>query len=137
MKQFDKPNLKTLRADLEAALAIVSKKHNIILSTANISYSATEATIKVKAMTKAEGVETALDARIAKFAEDFKINAFLYGMKVEDLGKTYKSGSKIFTVVGLDSKKRKNAIVVKDQLGKTYISSPESVNAALAYAASK
>lgn len=47
MSKFDKPTLRQLRDDIDAALVTVGKKHGMSLKTGNASFNASNATFKL------------------------------------------------------------------------------------------
>lgn len=128
MKQLNKDALRLLRVDLNKALEEVAAKHNIILEVGNASFTANNATFKLHVMTKAEGVETKADAEEAKMKKDFEQYHRMFGIDADALGKKIKSREKTFTVIGLDTKKRKYPIIARDEQGKQYKLSIEQYN---------
>lgn len=56
MKNFDRTALKTLRLELDAALAVVAKKNGIVLSLGNISFSSGEFRTKLTGNVKSAPV---------------------------------------------------------------------------------
>lgn len=57
IQNFDRQNLKQLRADMDAALAAVSAKHGVSISMGNMRFSSDRVTVKVEANTT---VQTAM-----------------------------------------------------------------------------
>tara|TARA_Y100001963_G_C6512362_1_gene322708 strand:+ start:237 stop:575 length:339 start_codon:yes stop_codon:yes gene_type:complete len=49
--------------------------------------------------------------------DEFSSNAFLYGLKPEDYGKTFKHGNKVWKLVGFKSRSPKYAYICEDQDG--------------------
>lgn len=49
MKQFDRQTLKTLRSDIEAAMASISEKHSILIDVGNMRFSSSEVSFKATA----------------------------------------------------------------------------------------
>lgn len=118
VKTFDRANLKTIRADLEAALAAVSAKHGIALSTGSISFNANSFTTKVTAVVANTATGATVDPQEVKWAAAFNKNHFFTGLKKTDLGKTIKIPSLgTVTIVGLRPK-AKAQVVVKSGSGK-------------------
>ena len=81
--EFNRENLKSIRADIDAALAAVATKHGIKLSLGNISFSGLEFRSKVEAKvltTVQNGV--AVDSAKVRFEQI----ANYYGLKASDFG---------------------------------------------------
>lgn len=53
-------------------------------------------------------------------ARDFRSQAFLYGLQAEDLGRTFTSNGKTFTITGLNRKAKKYPIIADDVDGNSY-----------------
>jgi|694.fasta_scaffold24073_12 hypothetical protein len=113
IKEFDKQNLKTLRSDIEAALAEVAKKHGITLGVGNISFRADSFSAKITAATVAEGDDSdgVMSGKQMKWAQDFKSHASLFGMKHTDLGKTVTIGAFTYVIVGARPRAKQNIVL--------------------------
>lgn len=125
VKTFDRANLKTIRADLEAALAKVSAKHGIALSAGAISFNSNSFTTKVTAIVANTATGTTVDPQEVKWAAAFNKNHFFTGLNKTDLGKKITIPTLgTVTIVGMRPK-AKASIVVKTGSGKyhaTYLS---------------
>ncbi len=135
IKAFDKQNLKTLRADIDAAFRIISQKHGVSLSIGTIRYDPTANTATARLTMVATGdANTATDPRAvaaAKAQAEFKIFASSFGLKPEQYDAIFKAGGNTYKLVGLNPRARKNPIHGTDvRTGKTYIF-PERVIASL------
>jgi hypothetical protein len=109
MKTFTKQNLGQVREDLNKALEQVAKKHGIVLNVGNISYRDESFTAKLIALIPSENSNKEAGASRGsevKWEVAFKKNAFLFGLKPEDLGKKVKHGSKEYTIVGMRPRAR-------------------------------
>lgn len=121
LKQFDKPALKALRQEINAALESVAKKNGITLRLGNISYSSDtfrgklEATIVTK---------DASGATLSKEQLDFQKNAKLLGFKPEDLGRKLKDGTVIH---GANLRAHKYPLLVRTERGAIYKETIERV----------
>jgi hypothetical protein len=115
---FDKNSLNELRTDINEALAAVAEKHNIKLTTGNISYSNNTATIKVEA-----AVKSATGEVVNKELEALKAYGKMYLGQNFDIDKVYPTqqlGDVKF--VGLNTRARKNPVLIKQvSTGKTYV----------------
>jgi len=102
IEKFDKPTLKTVREALAAALDGPQEELGIKLEIGdNISFNANTFT------TKLTGSLFSHDP----LAEDWEKYAHVYDLDVTWLGKQFPSNGKTFTIVGLDTKKRKYPVI--------------------------
>ena len=103
--RFEKPVLKSLRMDMDAALKVIADKYGIVIETGNATYSDNKATFKV--------LLQIVNAKAPDFdvrAEEFKKNAYYLGLEPEDLGRTFTIHYKEYTICGFDPKARKYSI---------------------------
>jgi len=117
IKEIDRASCKRLRVEMDKVLIPLGKKLGVDISTGNASYSAENASFKVKVATLgADG--TVRDEE----AEAFKKNAFMFGLKPEMLNTTFKSfAGDTFEIVGLATRSRKYPVLAKNILsGKTF-----------------
>ena len=98
--------LKDLRVDIDEALKPIAQKYGIEIQSGSGVYGGVEGHLKILFKTTNEEGD---DQR----AIDYKRFASLYNLKEEWLGKTMKYGSDSYTIMGLDTNKRKNVLVVK------------------------
>lgn len=101
IKEFDRENLKTLRTDIDSALAQIASKHNIQLSLGTIRFGTEEATTRLTMRTRTTSNGVKVEDTDSAAAIDFKKHAALYGFKPEHLGATFKFGRDMFKIVGL------------------------------------
>src|SRR5210317_201051 len=125
------PLLKSIRADVEEALAAVAKKHGVTITTGRGTYTAEWATMKLEiAAIDSDGtVQT-------KEAVDFVAYAFRYGLSPDDLGKEFSYGGETFEIIGLKTRATKMPILGQSrENGKIYKFPANAVKACLAAAA--
>ena len=91
INQFEKNNLKTLRVEMDLALASISKRFGITIETGNASFTANEVTFKVKCNTLGSDGDA-----ITKEAEAFERQKNYIGLghlsvndKIQIQGSTY------------------------------------------------
>lgn len=119
MKNFDKQNLKTVRMDINKALAEVAAKHGISLTIGNISFTEDTFSTKLSAAIQREG-QASLSAKEIKQQNDFKVYSRSFGFEPEDLNKQFKAiDGKFYTIVGARPR-AKNCLVIKSVEGKSY-----------------
>ena len=101
IENFDKPTLKTVREAIEASLDGLQEELGIQLKIGNISYGANKFT------TKLTGSLFSHDP----LAEEWEKYASMFDLDVTWIGKQFPSNGKTFTIVGLDTKKRKYPVI--------------------------
>ena len=121
----DRPLLKALRTEMDAALASVAKKYGISIRTGNGSYSQLAASFKVELAVIGKGQEGE-DPAVIRGAAAWHRSAPLYsmdGLQADWLGKSFESGGVTFTIVGLDPRKRTRPVLMRksDAPGKLYL----------------
>ena len=106
---IDKNMLAQVRIDLNAALAIVGKKHGIDMTIGSISYSANSFSTKISAVSKdVVPAETVGGVSIdnVKWKKNFLDYARTYGLTPNDLGRTFTSRGIQYALVGARPKAR-------------------------------
>lgn len=122
MFQFTKPNLTTLRVDIDAALKAVGEKHGLKLHAAGAKFGATAAEFKlVVASVASNGVV------LTQERQNFSAYASMYGLKPELLDRSFSWGGKTFKIVGINPKKHKRPICCDGSDGKSYVFPAEDV----------
>jgi hypothetical protein len=136
IKNFDRANLKTIRADLDKALAAVAKAHGITLDIGNIRFDSTSfrTTLNANVATGSTAKTTAAPVGVnPTWVANFKKYAVIFGLKPTDLNKQIKYAGKTVTIVGMRPKA--NApLVVQRATGGCIAVSAEAVKSALATA---
>jgi hypothetical protein len=113
---FDKPTIRLLRSDLDAALKAVGEKFGINLQTGNARFTSDNVTFKVEAsLTLQDGTA------VPKEASEFVRYAKLLGLAAEDLGRTFGFNGSTYKIVGAKTTSRKYPILAKNlSNGKTF-----------------
>lgn len=132
--KFDNVALKSIRVDLNAALAEVAKKHGIVVSAGSITYRDNSFTCKLTAVTTAGGgVEqaegNASGTSDAKWQKAFLDNCVFLGLKKSDLGATFKMSGENVTIVG--ARPKANLPIVISKNGKFVATSIAAVKFAM------
>src|SRR5579863_1772678 len=102
IKQFDKPVLKMIRQDLDAALKTVGAKYNITLSLGSIGYQADSFSGRLKAT-----INDASGTTISPAALELKKYAKSYLGAKFDANQTYIINGQPAKIIGLITRKRK------------------------------
>jgi hypothetical protein len=122
IKTFDRAAVRTLRDDINEALAAVAKKHGISLSTGNVSFNARNANIKLVAAIIDESGVAQTPEKTA-----FRAYAPHYGLSPDDFGKTFRAAGKTYEIVGLKPKSHQYPILGKRADGKIFKFPAETV----------
>lgn len=123
--------LKTLRADIDAALQAVGEKHGVLLRAGNCSFTENSATFKLEATL---GVSNPADAAAVKAAASWKVNAVYFDMNPLWLGKSFKLGADSYEILGLQPKSRTKPVLTRKG-GSLYVFPTEVVISAMAKSA--
>ena len=109
IKEFNKGNLKALRAELDALHAALEKKYGIELKVGNASYSDNEVTFKLKANTK-----SANGTVVTKEALNWPLYADLNGVGHFSVGDKVNLNGSIYEITGWNTRARKSPVMIKD-----------------------
>jgi len=115
---FNKPALRVLREDLDAALEAVAMKHGIELELGNIRFDASSFTAKVSANTKAAAnapAPTSADGTV-----DLQSVAFGNVLPESLRGRKFRAGTTTFTLTGVKSSRRKYPFSAEGPKGGRY-----------------
>jgi hypothetical protein len=96
LTKIDKPTLKVLRPEIDAALKAVAEKYGIAIKAGNASFTENTAVFKLEVSLIGENGK-ALTQDVDRFTQ----YAELIGLKPDDLGKEFKYGGNTFKVWGL------------------------------------
>jgi hypothetical protein len=130
IKQFDRPAVRAILDECEAALKVVADKHGLRLARKGCSFRAGECPVPFKLMTVATGDNGEV---VTAEARDFERCAVLFGLKAEDLGREFSSRGKRFKICGAKPANRKYPILAKClSTGKVYKFPEDQVVRALA-----
>jgi len=122
---MDRTTVKSIRTEIEMVL----KKHfneDYGVNIGNATFSRDNVVFKVGIADIVNGMA------VDRSATDFKQSCFLYGLKPEDLGRTFKSNSgETYTIVGAKPRSSKYPIICASPNGKKYKFSALQVKNAL------
>jgi len=119
MKQFTRQNLKTLRQEIDKALATVCKKNGIALSIGNISFS--EDTFRTKLEAAIIGADTSgMSLNEIQMKKDLAAYGSMFGISEKDYGKAFMSNGSRYTLVGLKPSRPKYPVIGMSARGTRY-----------------
>lgn len=113
---FNKSNLKTIRADIDAALAAVESKHGVKFSLGNIRYSTNDFRCKLECVSTADANGNAINVDKANFER----LAVMVGVKKDAFGKSFTKRGKKYTITSINTRARKFPIQAVNTLGDRY-----------------
>jgi len=106
ISSFDRQTLRSLRTDLDSAMAAIASKYGIQLSAGNISFTSETATIKVQAgIIKNGAVMTAEAKAFDQYKRLVGLGAFNVGDSINIQGKQY-------TITGYKPRSRKSPVCI-------------------------
>ena len=118
MAIITKPLLKSLRDDLNQAIADVAQKHGVGLAVGNATFMPDGSSGNFKLLIVAGGASTpasAEAARLEKAKQDFERFAVLYGLKEEWFGQEFKlADGRMFRIVGMLPKSHKFPVLAEE-----------------------
>lgn len=123
---FDRPTLRMLNAEIEAALQSVADKHGISIKTGGASFTAQNYRLKLEVAIK-DGNGDAL----TKQATDFQKHATQFGLSPDDFGREFVNRRSTFKIVGIAIGSWRYPILCENQNGKVYKFPAATVKAAL------
>lgn len=113
---LDRQTVKYIREQIQQTLdTYFSERKRFKIEVGSATFTDSDVTFKVNLATIGKNGEVK-----DKSAEDFKRAAFAYGMKPEDLGKSFMSGGVRYTITGLKRGSRRYPILAQRSDGKSY-----------------
>lgn len=119
--EFNRQNLKTLRADIDEALAAVAEKHGIKLNAGNISFEP----LSCKITCTAEVRETS--DGMSPEQKRFEEYAPMFGLSADDYGKWVVFSGDRWKISGIEPKRRKYPIIVENARGTRKLTTVDGV----------
>jgi len=106
--EFDRPTIKRLRSEIDDALLELSEKYGIEIKTGSASFSNTNVTFKLELATVGSDGEVN-----TKEMDDFRHNAWRFGLSEDDLGKEFTHRGNRYRVVGMKPRSPKYPIIAE------------------------
>lgn len=122
--EFNRESMHELRADLEATLALVAKKHAIKLTLGSGEYHSLRASYTLFLEQTGEEAERAV---LAKQEEEFKRLAPMFGLLPEWYNRELTLRGTRFTIVGIAPNRNKNSVKIQRFDGKGFICPPSTI----------
>lgn len=114
--EFNKQNLKELRAEIDKALEPIRQKFQIKIGVGNISFNQNQFIAKLTAATG--GVGTRNDVEKVRFAEEYKKFHSLLSLPDDLLNKQFKDNTTVYTFIGLNMRASKMPVMLQKSDGK-------------------
>lgn len=124
---FDRAKVRDVRERLTQSLEQTAKVMGVAIKVGRATFSDNNITFKVEVAAIGEDGEVQ-----SREAENFKLYAYRYGLKPEDLGKTFQYGRREYTIVGCSPRSYRFPILVKREDGVTVKVPGDTVKFALA-----
>ena len=113
---FNRTNIKALRADIATALAAVENQHGVSFKLGNIRFSDNDFRGKLECFSASDNSGKAVNVDKQKFES----KAFLVGVKTTSFGKTFTSNGRKFTINGINTRAKKYPIQASTATGKRF-----------------
>jgi hypothetical protein len=107
--QFNKSNIRALRAELNEAMQSLSEKYGVKVHAGNASFSDNEVTFKLKLNVLNEN-----GLALTQNAENFELVKKGYGLEHLSIGDSVKLGSDTYVLSGFNNRASKNQIEISD-----------------------
>jgi hypothetical protein len=127
---ISKDFLRSIREQMNAALASVAEKNGVVIQVGNASFTPENANFKLTIATLPDGADPTASASELKAAADWKNQAVFFGLKVAWLGKTFTQLGSTCEIVGLMPKRRKYPVLVRKN-GKLVLFTEDAVKAGM------
>ncbi len=124
---IERNNLDTIKTAVLEALIPVGEELGLSFEFGRGTYTENNFVVKLEIATLDENGEAN-----NRTADDFRSNAFSYGLEPDDLGRTFVTYSGRFTITGAKPKNRKYPIIAENAGGTAYKFSARDVKNALA-----
>ena len=115
-----------LRPEINEALRAVGEKNNVVLTLGNGRFDENGVTFKLNVMPVTKDGTV-----ITPGIKEWNRYAVSYGFSKDDLGRVFFSNQQLFTICGLNPRKRKYPILAKVSSGQVYCFGVEYVRAVL------
>lgn len=124
---FTKTNLRTIRSDIDAALAAVEAKHDIKFNLGNIRFSNNNFRAKFEANVVADASGNVVNPDEVHFNQ----NRWRIGIAKDAFGKTFTFQGETFTVSGINTRAKKYPVKANDRNGRRFKFSMNSLPTSL------
>ena len=117
MAALTKTNVSVIRADLNAALAAVAKKHGVDFTLGTIRFSAESMAVKLTGAVRGAGATAPADVKTQALG---KMGKFLLGDKFDEKSKYHSMSLGTVKIVGFNSRAPKFPFIVQTTDGKKF-----------------
>ena len=114
-------NVKTLRADMDAALAKVLAKHGVTADLGRMTFTNSEVRCKLTVSVDS-GAPSSVANTDANEERKFKQNAYKFGLTGNEFGRTFKSRGTAFTIISINPRAKRDGypIIAQNARGTKY-----------------
>lgn len=121
-KSPEREQVEQMRAEVEAALAKIGKKHGSVFVLGNITFTGGNAwRAKVESVpTKSEPGFTGKDPNLIKLENDMVRHGYKFNLSEKDLGTKFVAHGTTYTVIGLKPRSYKYPVIATSPTGKMY-----------------
>jgi len=120
IENFDKRTANRIGDDTMELLTQLALEHGITITRKSGSYGDSHYKMTIEFQTKGK-------TGLGRHGDDFKLYAASYQLNPEWLGKIVKMNNKVFTIIGLDTAKPKNCIMLEDTRKHGYKCSAQAI----------
>jgi hypothetical protein len=126
---MDRSKAKLVGDKIMDALKTIEDELGVTFTRGNGRFDSDSISFKITAMDRGENGEVQTPE-----AKDFVYYAVSFGLKADDLGRTFRQGGETFTITGMKPRSRKYPVLATSASGKTYKFGADSVKAMLTLA---
>ncbi len=121
MTSLTRNDVSQLRIEIDAALAEIAKRHNLLISLGNCRFSATEArfskvTVRTQELNVAPGTNVLSVSKLEE--QDYLARYAAYGLPAGSLHRKFTLNGKVFEITGLKPSRKKYPVSGKSVSGR-------------------
>lgn len=119
-----KQSLQAVRRDIDKALAIVGKHHDLAINLGNITYTGSSFKGKIEAISTEES-KTGLATDFDQLA--FNKHCAMFGLTPQMFGRAFRNVNGYYEICGIKPQNTKYPIIAKNRMGKKFKFTSEAV----------
>lgn len=130
MTSLTRSDVAQLRIEIDAALAEIAKRHNLLISLGNCRFTSTEArfskiTARTQELNLAPGTNVLSVSKLEE--QDYLARYAAYGLPANSLHRKFTVNGKVFEITGLKPSRKKYPVTGKSASGRTFKFSASAV----------